>query len=46
MEQQLAGIFGTMPQYRNWAVVVNFPGVQSVPQSTCQALQNQLVASS
>jgi hypothetical protein len=46
MEQQLAGIFGSLPQYRNWAVVVNFPGVQSVPQSTCQALQNQLVASS
>jgi hypothetical protein len=46
MEQQLAGIFGSLPQYRNWSVVVDFPGMVSVPASQCQALQNQLVNSS
>jgi hypothetical protein len=46
MQQQLAGIFGSLPQYRNWSVVVDFPGMRSVPESQCQALQSQLVNSS
>lgn len=46
IEQQLAGIFGTLPQYRGWPVVVQFSGMRSVPESRCQALQNRLVQSS
>jgi hypothetical protein len=46
IEQQLAGIFGSLPQYRGWLVVVQFSGTRSVPDSRCQALQNQLVHSS
>lgn len=46
IEQQLAGIFGSLPQYRAWPVVVQFPGMRSVPESQCQALQNRLVRSS
>ena len=46
IEQQLAGIFGSLPQYRGWPVVVQFPGMRSVPEGQCQALQNQLVRSS
>jgi len=46
IEQQLAGIFGSLPQYRGWLVVVQFPGTRSVPDSRFQALQNQLVHSS
>lgn len=46
MEQQLAGIFGSLPQYHNWNVIVQFPGMRSVPESRCQALQAQLVHSS
>ncbi len=46
MEQQLAGIFGALPQYRGWHVVVQFPGVQTVAASQCQALQSRLVSSS
>jgi len=45
IEQQLAGIFGNLPQYRGWAVVVQFPGMRSVPEGRCQALQNQLIHS-
>jgi hypothetical protein len=45
MEQQLTGIFGSLPQYRNWRVIVQFPGMRSIPESQCQALQNQLVHS-
>lgn len=46
IEQQLAGIFGSLPQYRGWPVVVQFPGMRSVPEGQCQALQNRLVGSS
>jgi len=46
MEQQLAGIFSSLPQYRGWLVDVQFPGMRSVPESQCQALQSQLVHSS
>src|SRR6516162_2736035 len=46
IEQQLAGIFGSLPKYRGWPVVVQFSGMRSVPQGRCQALQNQLVHSS
>ena len=46
IEQQLAGIFGSLPEYRGWPVVVQFSGMRSVPQGRCQALQNQLVHSS
>ena len=46
IEQQLAGIFGSLPEYRGWPVVVQFSGMRSVPQGQCQALQNQLVHSS
>ena len=46
IEQQLTGIFGSLPQYRGWSVVVQFPGMRSVPESGCQALQNQFVHSS
>ena len=46
MEQQLAGIFGSLPQYRDWNVVVEFPGMRTVPASQCQALQARLVNSS
>jgi hypothetical protein len=45
MEQQLAGIFGTVPQYRGWNVVVQFPGMRTVPESQCQALQSRFVHS-
>jgi hypothetical protein len=45
MEQQLAGIFDTVPQYRGWNVVVQFPGMRSVPESQCRALQSRLVQS-
>lgn len=45
MEQQLAGIFASLPQYRGWLVDVEFPGMRSVPESQCQALQAQLVHS-
>lgn len=45
MEQQLAAIFGTVPQYRGWKVVVQFPGMRTVPESQCQALQARLVHS-
>jgi hypothetical protein len=46
MEQQLAGLFGSLPQYRGWNVVVQFPGMQTIPESQCQALQSKLVSSS
>ena len=46
MEQQLAGIFGSLPQYRGWAVVAQYTGMRSVPESQCQTLQNQLVHTS
>jgi len=46
MEQQLAGIFGTVPQYRGWNVIVQFPGMRTVPESQCQALAARLVHSS
>jgi len=46
IEQQLTGIFGSLPQYRGWPVVVRFPGMRSVPEGRCQALQNQFVHSS
>jgi hypothetical protein len=46
IEQQLAGIFDSLPQYRGWAVVVQFPGMRSIPESRCQALQNRLVHTS
>jgi hypothetical protein len=46
IEQQLAGIFGSLPQYRGWPVIVRFSGMRSVPEGQCQALQNQLVRSS
>lgn len=46
MEQQLAGIFDTMPQYRGWSVVAQYSGMRSVPESQCQALQSQLVHTS
>jgi len=46
MEQQLAGIFSSLPQYRGWLVDVQFPGMQNVPESQCQALQSQLIHSS
>jgi len=46
MEQQLAGIFSSLPQYRGWLVDVQFPGMQNVPESQCQALQTQLIHSS
>ena len=46
MEQELAGIFGSLPQYRGWAVVVQYSGMRSVPESQCQALQNRLVHTS
>ena len=45
IEQQLTGIFGSLPQYRGWPVVVRFPGMRSVPEGRCQALQNQFVHS-
>jgi hypothetical protein len=45
MEQQLAGIFGTVPQYRGWTVSVQFPGMRTVPESQCQALAARLVRS-
>ena len=46
IEQQLAGIFGSLPQYRGWSVVVQFSGMRSVPEGQCQALQGRLVGSS
>ena len=48
IQQQLAALFGTIPQYKGWAVIVNFPGMRSVPQSVCAALQakGRLVTSS
>ena len=46
IEQQLTGIFSSLPQYRGWPVVVQFAGMRSVPEGQCQALQNQLVHSS
>jgi hypothetical protein len=46
MEQQLAGIFSSLPQYRGWLVNVQFPDMRSVPESRCQALQSQLIHSS
>jgi len=46
IEQQLAGIFGSLPQYRGWSVVVQFSGMRSVPEGQCQALQNRFVGSS
>ena len=46
MEQQLAGIFASLPQYRGWAVVAQYSGMRSVPESQCQALQNRLVHTS
>lgn len=45
MEQQLAAIFGTVPRYRGWNVVVQFPGMRTVPESQCQALAARLVQS-
>lgn len=45
IEQQLAGIFGSLPQYRGWPVVVQFSGMRSVPEDRCRALQNRLVHS-
>jgi hypothetical protein len=45
IEQQLTGIFDSLPQYRGWPVVVQFPGMRSVPEGRCQALQNQFVHS-
>jgi len=46
IEQQLAGIFGSLPQYRGWSVVVQFSGMRSVPEGQCQALQSRLIRSS
>jgi hypothetical protein len=46
IEQQLAGIFGSLPQYRGWAVAVQFPGMRSIPESRCHVLQNRLVHTS
>jgi hypothetical protein len=46
IEQQLTGIFGSLPQYRGWPVVVQFPGMRSVPEGRCQVLQSQFVHSS
>jgi hypothetical protein len=46
IEQQLAGIFGSLPQYRGWRVVAQFPGMRSVPEAQCQALQSRLIHSS
>ena len=46
IEQQLAGIFGSLPQYRDWAVAVQFSGMRSVPEGQCQTLQNRLVHTS
>jgi len=46
MEQQLAGIFSSLPQYRGWAVVAQFSGMRSAPESLCQALQNRFVHTS
>ena len=46
IEQQLAGIFGSLPQYRGWRVVVQFSGMRSVPEGQCQALQSRLIRSS
>ena len=46
IEQQLAGIFGSLPQYRGWPVTVQFSGMRSIPEGRCQALQNRLVQSS
>jgi hypothetical protein len=46
MEQQLAGIFASLPQYRGWAVVAQYSGMRSVPESQCQALHNRLVHTS
>ena len=45
IEQQLAGIFGSLPQYRSWPVVVQFSAMRSVPEGQCQALQNRLIQS-
>ena len=46
MEQQLAGIFSSLPQYRGWYVVAQYSGMRTVPDSQCQALQNRLVHTS
>jgi hypothetical protein len=43
MEQQLAGMFDSLPQYRSWSVVAQYPGMRAVPETQCQALQNRLV---
>ncbi len=46
LEQQLAGIFSSLPQYRGWYVVAQYSGMRTVPDSRCQALQNRLVHTS
>lgn len=46
MEQQLAGIFSSLPQYRGWSVVAQYSGMRTVPDSQCQALQNRLLQTS
>lgn len=46
MEQQLAGMFDSLPQYRGWSVVAQYSGMRAVPESRCQALQNRLVHAS
>jgi hypothetical protein len=46
MEQQLAGIFASLPQYHGWNVVAQYSGMGTVPDSECQALQNRLVQAS
>lgn len=46
IEQQLQGIFRTIPQYHGYVLVVEFPGMQTVPASRCQALQKRLVTAS
>ena len=46
LEQQLAGMFSSLPQYRGWYVVAQYSGMRTVPDSRCQALQNRLVHTS
>ncbi len=46
LEQQLAGIFASLPQYRGWSVVAQYSDMRTVPDSRCQALQNRLVHTS
>ena len=36
MEQQLAGIFASLPQSRGWAVVTQYSGMRSVPKANAR----------